>query len=131
MATFAFIIFPDSWRRERSAVFQRARTHALARARSEIAQHFGTHNGKDKSREGQTQRKGTTFDPSMETPDLENVTPYKATSSSIISIAVLRVVGDDGTCANIRLSDCNPFPLLWDMASTPRNAMVVIASGKQ
>jgi hypothetical protein len=124
IATLAFIFFPDSWRRERSAVFQSARVHALMRIRSERAEHQAE-SGLSVGGFGSA-KSGAEH----EAPDLEKVAMDTATRARSKGAGILEVVGEDGTSAKIRIGDCNPFPLVWKMASTPQNAMVVVASGE-
>lgn len=108
------------------------------RIRSERAEHqaesglpvggFGS--AKSRAEKDVNQHASTTNNLPHEAPDLEKVAMDTATRARSKGAGILGVVGEDGTSAKIRIGDCNPFPLVWKMASTPQNAMVVVASGE-
>jgi hypothetical protein len=129
----AFIFFPDSWRQERSAVYQAAKQQALDRARRRrLVKDESPCHPRCESAGSLTRTKGSQQSYSGGGLAVQEKTsePPKATRlKKLFDYRPLSVKEGD-LSVKIGIREFNVFPLIWDISRLPHNALVLLASGK-
>lgn len=141
LMTIAFLFFPDTWRRERSRVYQKAMADALKRQLKARAA--------EEKREAKRERKrakglaSTATTPAATVPgtpsgamtpaeeeayDAERAVPA-TTKQTILHRMVGRVRRSPGDELHPSFVDLNPLPSMVSVFHSPTNAAVLVASG--